>query len=434
MRRVYEDRDLASARGAIAKRDIERNYSPERVSELISQRLAVIVGQGDDVRGGSEVARPVRSADSPLDTLPTVPPLVLDRSSRGPLGIAVKRGVSALLRYHNHYQWEINTSFAAFMRQLHVRLTDQDRRLSVRLTEQERRIAELDTVVARQNWTEAQLEDLERNMAASLEQIEDVQQNMAAASLKQVEDLERNMARSMNRIEGLLASRPYMAQDVYGAMGDLEEPMGYGREAGIDGHTPAVPIEFEDLFRGSREFIRQRQAIYLQFFKGRRDVVDLGCGRGEFLDLLRDEGIEAVGVDLNPRLVDDCRCRGLRAEVADAFVYLKSIPDVSLDAVFSAQFIEHVKPSQLPELLALACAKLRPDGLFIAETVNPESYQALKTFHVDLTHQRPIYPQVLLHMCQKATYSTARIFYPLGGGFIQTNYMQVGEYAVIASR
>jgi cyclopropane fatty-acyl-phospholipid synthase-like methyltransferase len=110
------------------------------------------------------------------------------------------------------------------------------------------------------------------------------------------------------------------------------------------------------------------------------------------------------------------------------------VPDASLDVVFSAQVVEHFPAERLPELLELAHRKLAQDGLFIAETVNPESHEALKTFFVDLTHQRPIYPQVLLYLCHQARFRSARIFYPCAGGFTQTHYQDAGEYAVVAVR
>jgi SAM-dependent methyltransferase len=161
-------------------------------------------------------------------------------------------------------------------------------------------------------------------------------------------------------------------------------------------------------------------------------VLDLGSGRGEFLELLRTLGIEGKGVELDERLVAACRARGLDVAHMDAFDFLTQQPDASLDVIFSAQVIEHVDPRRLPELVDLSRRKLRPRGLFIAETVNPESYLALKTFYVDLSHRLPIYPQVLLHLCQQAGFLSARIFYPLGGGFSQEAYQTAGEYAVIA--
>jgi SAM-dependent methyltransferase len=223
-----------------------------------------------------------------------------------------------------------------------------------------------------------------------------------------------------------------MAEDAYGAMGDLNAPMGFG----VDGqHLPVAgpqAPDFADLFRGPEAFIADRQRVYLPFFQGRANVVDLGSGRGELLGLLQERGIEAVGVELDAAMVERCRARGLRVELADAFDYLRGVPEASLDVIFSAQFIEHVESSRLLELLQLARSRLRERGLFIAETVNPESYTALKTFYVDLTHQRPIYPQVLLHLCQTAAFVSARIFYPTAGGFTQLPYREAGEYAVIA--
>src|SRR5207237_9268749 len=115
----------------------------------------------------------------------------------------------------------------------------------------------------------------------------------------------------------------------------------------------------------------------------------LGSGRGEFLDLLREQGVDAVGVELDPSMVERCRGRGLCVEHADAFEYLERLPRESVDVIFSAQFVEHVESSRLAEALELARGRLRPRGLFIVGTVNPESYLAHNTciFYLsDLSH------------------------------------------------
>jgi SAM-dependent methyltransferase len=274
-----------------------------------------------------------------------------------------------------------------------------------------------------------QVEQLAASLAARLEAVEKefapgsrvAQVEQLAASLAaRLEQAERDVAHIGHRF----AVRPYVSRDVFGTGGDLNQPMGYG--PGAD-----VPV-FGDLFRGSEEFIADRQRVYLPFFQGLERIVDLGCGRCEFLRLLAASGARAVGVELNSSLVERGVAQGLDVVHGDALDYLRAQPAGSLDAVFSAQFIEHLEPARLVELLVLAKDRLRPEGTFIAETVNPECYEALKTFHVDLTHQRPIYPQVLLSLCREAGFSSARIFYPLGGGFTQTHYERVGEYAVVA--
>ena len=240
------------------------------------------------------------------------------------------------------------------------------------------------------------------------------------------------VSREVERIGQRFAQWPYMAEDVFASTGDLDRPMGYAVDAAALEDLPALPMRFDDLFRGSKAFIADRQRAYLPFLTGRASVVDLGCGRGEFLRLLADAGSSALGVEQNPELVRACRADGLNVIEGDAIEYLRKQPEGSIDVIFSAQFIEHVDSGQLPELLRLAKGRLTRGGLFIAETVNPESFEALKAFHVDLTHQRPIYPQVLLFKCHEAGFPSARIFYPLGGGFTQRHYETAGEYAIIA--
>ena len=231
-------------------------------------------------------------------------------------------------------------------------------------------------------------------------------------------------------LEYRLAARPYTSDDRF-STGDPDQPMGFSRQDGQEAARVERPT-FADVFRGEREFIADRQRIYVPFFSDSQLVADLGSGRGEFLDLLTEAGIEAEGVEQDGSLVRACRRRGLAVRQQDALAFLEETEPASLDGVFSAQLIEHIDPGRLHHLVVLARRILRQGGTFIAETVNPENYEALKTFHVDLTHQRPIFPQVLLQLCWEAGFESARIFYPLGGGFTQRSFNAVGEYAVVA--
>lgn len=192
---------------------------------------------------------------------------------------------------------------------------------------------------------------------------------------------------------------------------------------------------FEDLFRGSEEMIKGRLRSYLQFFGPGQSVVDIGCGRGEFLGLLREKQVNVTGVDLDGDMVEYCRRKGLPQLVhSDYADYLRRLPDDSLDGIFSAQFIEHIDPKQLFDFFMLCWKKLRPNGHLIAETVNPYSIEAFRAFHVDLTHHKLLYPEVLLFFCKCSGYRRARIFYPLGGGFENSGYDIHGEYAVVAEK
>lgn len=169
-----------------------------------------------------------------------------------------------------------------------------------------------------------------------------------------------------------------------------------GQLESLDSHKY---VGFEDQFRGSSEDIRQRVSEYLSIFEGARDVLDVGCGRGEFLAALRDRGIQARGIDINSAMVDVCRRQGLDAEEADALAYLKGLADGSLGGLFAAQVIEHLEPRYLSALLDTAFDKLRPGAPIVLETINPACWFAFFESYIrDITHVRPIHPETLKYL------------------------------------
>jgi O-antigen chain-terminating methyltransferase len=153
---------------------------------------------------------------------------------------------------------------------------------------------------------------------------------------------------------------------------------------------------FAERFRGSDEYVRAGQRFYLPYFAGRHDVLDIGCGRGEFLELMREAGVPARGIDLSQESVEVCRRKGLQGEVADLFAYLTNLPESSLDGIFSAQVAEHLRPERLPEMIRLAASRLDRGGVLALETPNPECLAIFAShFYLDPTHTRPV-PQALL--------------------------------------
>ena len=169
---------------------------------------------------------------------------------------------------------------------------------------------------------------------------------------------------------------------------------------------------FEDRFRGSEAAIRARLADFVPYFAGQSNVLDIGCGRGEFLDLLRENGITAKGLDLNPEMVEVSRSRGLDATVGDARSYLRDLPDESLGGVIAVQVIEHLEPAYLTDMLGLAFDKVRPGGRIILETINPACWVAFfESFIRDLTHVKPIHPDTLQYLLQASGFSKVEIVY-----------------------
>lgn len=151
---------------------------------------------------------------------------------------------------------------------------------------------------------------------------------------------------------------------------------------------------FEDEFRGSRQDIKDRSKIYLPMLKGAgitTDILDLGCGRGEWLEVLKEEGFEARGVEQNRAMIEQCRTRGLDVTASDAIVYLQGLPENSLRAVTGFHFIEHVPFETLIKLLNEVVRTLKPGGMVIFETPNPENIMVSSyNFYLDPTHRNPL--------------------------------------------
>lgn len=152
---------------------------------------------------------------------------------------------------------------------------------------------------------------------------------------------------------------------------------------------------FEQKFRGTTADIRGRQKKYLDYFRGKRSVVDLGCGRGEFVELLTEEGVGVVGVDSNADMVDFCRQRNLNVVNKDIFEFLVETGAGALDGAFVSQVVEHLTHDQLCGLVSLLTEKLSPGGVAIFETINPHCVQGMGWFYLDPTHVRPVPSQLL---------------------------------------
>lgn len=240
----------------------------------------------------------------------------------------------------------------------------------------------------------------------------------------------------LDRIQAELRALPYMSSEVMRTFDAGPAGRVFGFTQGAAGEDGDAYREFEDLFRGSEPFIAGRQRRYLDIVDGLTPVVDAGCGRGEFLDVLRDAGAQdVVGVDLDAGMVARCQAKGHTDTVhGDAVAYLEGREDASLGLVFSAQVVEHLPPEVLSAFLEVVFRKLRPDGLLVFETVNPHSVAALKAFWVDVTHQHPLFPEAMLALARIAGFSSAYVFHPNGTGDIEVDRYTTGEYAVVARR
>ena len=178
---------------------------------------------------------------------------------------------------------------------------------------------------------------------------------------------------------------------------------------------------FEDVHRGSRELIKSRLQIYIPFvlplltLYGKCQAIDLGCGRGEWLELLMENNFQAAGVDLDVGMLAACEERNLSVCKKDAITALRELPDESQSIISGFHIAEHLPFDALSSLLKEAFRTLKPGGLLILETPNPENLRvATLNFYLDPTHQKPIPPQLLHFMMEFQ-------------GFIKTKILRLQE-------
>jgi O-antigen chain-terminating methyltransferase len=175
-------------------------------------------------------------------------------------------------------------------------------------------------------------------------------------------------------------------------------------------YTAIDYFDFENRFRGPIESVKQAQRIYLPYFSGKQYVLDFGCGRGEFLSLMREEGIPAVGVDVYEPYVDYCNMQGLSAVCGDGMAYLRSLEKV--DGIFLGQVAEHLQTEQLTALCSLAYDKLEEGGCLVLETPNPTSLAIYtNAFYLDPSHVRPVHPLTLQYLLQKAGFRNTKLLF-----------------------
>lgn len=173
---------------------------------------------------------------------------------------------------------------------------------------------------------------------------------------------------------------------------------------------------FEDKFRGSRELIKSRHLVYLPFIEPLRslyeqiNVIDLGCGRGEWLELLRDCGFDGHGVDLDDGMLAACRERGLSVITNDAISALRELPDESQAIVSGFHIAEHLPFSNLRSLVQEALRVLKPAGLLILETPNPENLVVgSSSFYLDPSHERPIPWELLSFLAEHSGFERTKV-------------------------
>jgi len=188
-------------------------------------------------------------------------------------------------------------------------------------------------------------------------------------------------------------------------------------------HTDIFPdlnwkyLEFENKFRGNEEEIKKRLEKYIPFIQKAKIhskselVLDIGSGRGEFLELLTDHKIHNTGIETNYTMYEFNKSRNHNIINKDANAHLLSIEDESLLGITAFQVIEHLSPGYLLNFLKLSFQKISHDGLVIFETVNPMSFYSFSHFWYDFSHRKPIPSDVLKFFVEEAGFKDVEIIF-----------------------
>jgi SAM-dependent methyltransferase len=401
MRAVYTDPAEARRRAERARADIAERFSPAAVGAIARERLKRIVRTGRRGRDGRvAVANGPSDAgltpESWLETAElklTYDPLRDAIRRGGPTGLA-RRTLLQAMRPYTHHQDELNGYVVSALREVNQRFDDL-------------------------------MVDLQADMQRVHERVERLTKIIPSTEGGGTAfDLARVLEGARARPGSTHPAISYVDEHGRRALGFRRRD-----EADAEGYRG-----FEDIFRGTEAEVRAQQAMYLDVFAGCEWVLDLGCGRGEFLDALRDRGIGARGVDLDPTMVDRCQEKGHDVKLADAATALRALDDDGVPGVFAAQVIEHLSADELNELLALVHRKLAPGGVAVFETVNPHSPPALKAFWTDVTHHHPLFPEVTLALCRLAGFDSGEVMFRDSTGDFDRDIYENRDYALVVRK
>ena len=175
-------------------------------------------------------------------------------------------------------------------------------------------------------------------------------------------------------------------------------------------YNPNV-IALNEALETARLATQEQQSPYVRLFEGLSPVVDLGCGRGEFLELLKDAGIKSYGVDSDPVACEAARHRQVTIVEDDLFHYLRQLPERSLGGIFTARVVEYLPTHAQPEFIALCSSKLKPGGRIVVETINPDSDSPFgRNWRLDPSHLHPIYPEILRSILESSGFKDSQIY------------------------
>lgn len=413
MQQVFADPAQARARGQIGRRDVLERHAPEVAGGQMEARLRMTFERL--VRGGlrsPSIAGPP-AATLELPELIAGEPVIVGSGLVAFVKRAVQRLVGELMRPFLARQRAVDSRLQESVARLYEVAKDLERRHEARFAESlamARRLA-VGVHDARVAVEALEPDDFKSRLGALEALGRELEQHLAEHRAAPYVSEERGFSAWPDPVLGPVVG--------FRSSGQASEERRY--------------VEFEATFRGPESRVVDIQRAYLPLLAGHAPVLDVGCGRGELLDLLREQRIEAGGVDSDAGMVAYARAKGHEVALGDGNDYLRGLEPGSLGAIVALEVVEHLPYETLMEFLALARSRLRQDGLLVFETVNPHAVHAMKAFWVDPTHQHPIFPEVALELCRVSGFAEAFWFHPSGTGDFEADRNSQPIYAVAAT-
>jgi len=320
-------------------------------------------------------------------------------------------------RYVDPMVWkqkEFNASIVRILNDISVRLGGISAQIDGKIAQSQSTIsAQIDGKIAQsQSTIFAQVDDkIVQSQSTISAQVDD---KIVQSESKISSDIGEHVLHVVSAMNKDIENRAWLA-------GILEDRITKGKESRYDERAATQNgglnyFVFEELFRGSRDDTKGKQSKFVKYFEGCRNVLDIGCGRGEFLELLVEHGISGRGIDIDEDMVRFCKSRDLKAEKLDAIDYLSQLEDKSLDGIFIDQVVEHLDPDYLIRMISLCYTKMLFGGYIVIETVNPLSLVSFANFYIDMSHKRPIHPETLKFLIRAAGFreAVAQFYEPVG--------------------
>ena len=417
MRKVFADRVLAQEMGRKALIAQQQRASIQNTSEFMLSRITAITSQLElpeqkelSVPRGSlsNLTSSREMVEVDLRTLVNA----ADALAHSPVDLNAVKSSNFLVQLGRKFIARISAPF-----EQHERLRHQSQ-----VAVSSALVVELNQLASesmnKRNEIENQLDSLTNILKAHQAIAEDLGKRLDQVNLK------------ADQIRGQLRALPYLEDPkIFDLQHGSRWTIGFETREG-----ESTPHHLVNVFRPAESELISSLRHYANFFPANGQGIDLGCGRGEMLHVMRECGLDPFGVDSDQACIDQCLKAGFRVKKIDISSYLRNEAAESSEVVTAIHVIEHVVYDDLLEWLRDAYRILKSDGVLILETPNPHAVDALKAFWVDPTHVRPYYPESLLVTLQEVGFRRAHVEVQGDQIKAQDRLEFAGSYSIIAQK